>query len=198
MGRGIDNYEYYYKKNSHLSIEKLHQIDDEISRSIDMNTTTRLFKEHLKNSSSIPQYIESSNPNYSPVEDVYNYFSEAYKSLDKNNYKFNPDDIRENYLGIEDPDFYKFINYEVIITKISRLSSNKACGEDGIHSLILKALLDSRFPRILESLYRICAKFGLTPLRWNSSIIFPILLIKLLKIIAASQLLSPSSTLFNS
>eukprot|EP00833_Pecoramyces_ruminatium_P012579 jgi/Orpsp1_1/1186611/evm.model.d7180000051921.1 len=160
--------------NDYFNSKKYRQIDDKISHSVDMNTTTRLFKEHLKNSSSNPQYIESADPNCTPLEDVFNYFTKAYQCLDTNNSKFNPFNIRDIYLGIEYPDFYNYINYEVIISKINNLSSNKACGEDGIHSLILKALLDSRFPRILESLFKMCAKFGVTPLRWNSSIIFPI------------------------
>ena len=171
---GVSTIENSQEGLNSLDRRKVFEIQDRISEDLDSNTTIRLFKEHMKSSSNVPQYIESSKASLSAIEDAFDYYSNAYKCIDDENPRFNPKIIRSNYLGICYHDFYKYINYEIIINKINNLSSNKACGSDGIHAQILKALLNSKLPKILESLFKMCVKFGVSPLRWNSSIIFPI------------------------
>ena len=131
----------------------------------------RIFKDHLKESSIFPKYIESSNPEWDEVEDAFKFYNNLFKS--KNHY-FSPNGIREKYIGIMDEEFFKYVTPEKVIEKINHLPSNKACGIDGIHTVILKCINDTFFPIALSKLFNVCIKFGVTPLRWNKSIIFPI------------------------
>jgi len=103
------------------------------------------------------------------LEDVFNYKKNKYKAEE-----FNPKDLRRNYLGSYDEEFYKYLNEDKITFKITKLSSNKACGIDGIHSVMLKTLLGTDFPKLLLYLYQMCIKFGMTPKGWNESVTFPI------------------------
>ena len=77
-------------------------------------------------------------------------------------------------MGSYDEEFYKYLNEDIIKFKITKLSSNKACGIDGIHSVMLKTLLGTDFPKLLLYLYQMCIKFGMTPKGWNESVTFPI------------------------
>ncbi|ORY22076.1 hypothetical protein LY90DRAFT_515701 [Neocallimastix californiae] len=156
---GVSTFENSQEGLNSRDRRKEFEIQDRISEDLDSNTTIRLFKEHMKSSSNVPQYIESSKASVSAIEDAFDYYSNAYKCIDDENPRFNPKIIRSNYLGICYHDFYKYINYEIIINKINNLSSNKACGSDGIHAQILKALLNSKLPKILESLFKMCVKF---------------------------------------
>jgi hypothetical protein len=106
-----------------------------------------------------------------PLEDVFNYYKKIYKYKAE---EFNPKDLRRNYLGSYDEEFYKYLNEDKITFKITKLSSNKACGIDGIHSVMLKTLLGTDFPKLLLYLYQMCIKFGMTPKGWNESVTFPI------------------------
>ena len=145
--------------------------NDSIINSNYITTSIRLFKEHIKDASGMPLYIQSSTPNRNEVEDVYYYYSEYYKPI---NEKFNPYNLRYIYLGNECDEFNNYVTKDKVVNRINNLSSNKACGNDGIHTVLLKAMNDSMLPDILTELFKLCISFGVTPLRWNKSIIYPI------------------------
>jgi len=62
-------------------------------------------------------------------------------------------------------DFINFIKLSMIIDQINKLSSSKACGQDGIHAIILKACSSSRLAAAIYSLFKCYASLGVTPLR---------------------------------
>ena len=53
-----------------------------------------------------------------------------------------------------DKEFYEYLNEDQIKFKISKLTSNKVCGIDGIHPVMLKTLLGTDFPKLLLRLYQ--------------------------------------------
>lgn len=59
-----------------------------------------------------------------------------------------------------------------IADEIKLQDAQKACGSDGIHMRLLKALRDSSFLDRLQFLYRRCLATGTTPLAWNRSDIY--------------------------
>ena len=62
-----------------------------------------------------------------------------------------------------------------IANAIRRYPSAKSPGSDGINGKMVKTLSDSHlFLTHLALLFRLCAKSGRTPTRWNESLIFPI------------------------
>jgi hypothetical protein len=54
---------------------------------------------------------------------------------------------------------------------IKEYPDEKACGEDGIHILILKHLENTRFYSQLTDFFNLCVSWGITPQRWNSSLV---------------------------
>jgi len=131
----------------------------------------RLFKNHLQSSSLSPSSLISSDPTNSVIQDVFDFYNAAYKPIVDS---FAPGNIRELFTGIPDEDFINFITLSCVTDQISKLSSSKACGHDGIHAIILKECSSSRLSAAIYSLFKCCASLGVTPLRWNESIIFPI------------------------
>eukprot|EP00833_Pecoramyces_ruminatium_P015064 jgi/Orpsp1_1/1189096/evm.model.d7180000069483.1 len=73
-----------------------------------------------------------------------------------------------------DIDFLNYLSLDKIKNRINKLPSNRACGLDGIHTVILQSLNDSKFPMILFYLFHTCIELGVTPIRWNKSFIYPI------------------------
>ena len=58
---------------------------------------------------------------------------------------------------------------EDVVGEIQRQSGSKSAGSDGIHMLLMKALLHSSFPDLLCALYNACLGQGATPSRWNDT-----------------------------
>jgi hypothetical protein len=64
-----------------------------------------------------------------------------------------------------------FFNAEKIKAEIILQAGEKSCGHDGIHIRLLKALIETEFIPLLESLFVLCARTGETPKTWNRSTI---------------------------
>ena len=62
-----------------------------------------------------------------------------------------------------------FFNSDKIKAEIILQEGEKSCGHDGIHIRLLKALINTEFIPLLESLFVLCAKTGQTPQAWNRS-----------------------------
>ena len=60
-------------------------------------------------------------------------------------------------------DLARSFNEEAVIKFFSSYKASKSCGPDGIHVLIIKALLQSMLMKHLTLLYQLCATVGLTP-----------------------------------
>jgi hypothetical protein len=64
-----------------------------------------------------------------------------------------------------------FFHLNKIKAEIISQAGEKSCGHDGIHIQLLKALIDTEFIPLLESLFVLCARTGQTPKAWNRSTI---------------------------
>ncbi|KAI3655824.1 hypothetical protein MP638_001698, partial [Amoeboaphelidium occidentale] len=53
-------------------------------------------------------------------------------------------------------------------------SSNKSCGGDGIHILLLKSLLETHLVEHLQRLFHVIVLYGYTPKAWNEVVTFPL------------------------
>lgn len=56
-----------------------------------------------------------------------------------------------------------------VVSEIRRQDASKACGLDGVHMRVIKALLLSSYPKVLCRLFNLCLSSGRTPASWNST-----------------------------
>jgi len=63
------------------------------------------------------------------------------------------------------------VNVGGVRSLIGGYSSTKACGEDGIHILVLKALLPGPFAYHLTTVYNLLLRLQVTPSRWNHALV---------------------------
>ena len=78
-----------------------------------------------------------------------------------------------------------------IATIIKQYSSAKAAGPDGMHSSLLKCLLEVKgFSSLIAELFNICLEYSITPLAWNTSRIHLLMKDPLTPYIASSRAVS--------
>jgi hypothetical protein len=65
----------------------------------------------------------------------------------------------------------EMVNVQKIEKFIHDYPIHKACGNDGLHTLLLRHLLDTSFISFLHRLFVKCIESGCTPSRWNESIV---------------------------
>jgi hypothetical protein len=63
---------------------------------------------------------------------------------------------------------------EAVKNFIKRYNTSKTCGFDGIHTKLLRALETTSLPGLLAALLQRCSDTGLTPRRWNESLVYPL------------------------
>ena len=143
----------------------------EFGRSVDpkkmLSTTTntsaiKIFKQSMKTQRiRIPALSVDS----SPLRETYDFFQELYCQPLKTIKKYEIADCSTGYN----------VTNEEITEEILKYPGGKTCGEDGIDSLIIKSLAQSsNFLNHIKKLFQKCLDSGRTPVRWNSSIIYPI------------------------
>ena len=76
--------------------------------------------------------------------------------------------------GIGDRDWIRHFNADAVRAFITRYDASKACGPDSIHIKILKTLVYGPLEMHLAMLFQLCALTGITPSRWNQSIVYPL------------------------
>ena len=79
-------------------------------------------------------------------------YNNIYNNNNNNNNSNNSN--RNEILGKVDINFSNFITVDKIKNKIGGLPSNKACGLDEIHTIILQSINNSKFPIILFHLFK--------------------------------------------
>lgn len=116
--------------------------------------------------------IQSANPSLTPLEETITHFQGVFRQPDIQ-------------LRLPDPSVFPFhaigdraLTYLFCAADISnwfsRYPSTKSCGIDSLHCRILQVLLASSLPSHLSLLFQLCALTGLTPSRWNRSLVCPI------------------------
>jgi len=63
------------------------------------------------------------------------------------------------------------VDVKNVRTLINTYPSTKACGEDGIHILVLKALLPGPFAQHLTTVFNILLRLQVTPSHWNHALV---------------------------
>ena len=102
--------------------------------------------------------IISSDPTKSPLEECTHHYSKQYYSNEET-----PKIHRQN-----DTQFGLLFTNEMIARCVKRYSLVKSMGPDGIHTVALKALVDSRsFLQSISALFQLFASTGLVPSSWS-------------------------------
>jgi hypothetical protein len=128
-------------------------------------TDTNILFKRLWRLQTAQQQLVSSQPDKTPVEDAWEHY----------NSRFNPHDPVPQVTppplphssDFSDELVYAF-NTQRIRKIIEKYPLTKACGADGIHIAILRALTESRLCEDLSRLYNNCVAWGITPARWNT------------------------------
>ena len=106
-------------------------------------------------------------PYVDPVPDINDFrISDARFDLAQN--------LLDNY-GIGCYDLASWFTPESIVTLLARYNVSKCCGNDSIHTRVLRVLCaEDFFPTHLSRLFQLCAISGITPSRWNKAVVFPL------------------------
>ncbi|KAE8235024.1 hypothetical protein A4X13_0g9645, partial [Tilletia indica] len=73
-----------------------------------------------------------------------------------------------------DPELLKAFHLDAVQRAIQDYPVARSAGPDGIHPVLIKALAEDGLGQLLAHLFELCARSGLTPLRWNTSLVHPI------------------------
>ncbi|KAE8217127.1 hypothetical protein CF319_g8716 [Tilletia indica] len=74
----------------------------------------------------------------------------------------------------QDDDLLRAFHHDAVDKAIREYSSSRSSGPDAIHHVLIKALANAGLTHWLSHLFELCALSGMTPTRWNTSIIHPI------------------------
>lgn len=128
--------------------------------------------------------IQSNNVNQSLRENVMDHFNNVFArppiaSNSHDHFRFPAKqglsmDTLNGFASTPANNLQDFITVDLVKSLISKYDNSKACGDDSIHNRLLQALINTDLPLHLCSLFRICAQTGITPRRWNISILHPI------------------------
>lgn len=123
----------------------------------------RLFK-RCQRSATQKLRIQSRDAALTPMADAIKFFKSTFTSI--------PGPTHSTFIS---PPLSSF-NFSIDSTTsiIRSYSQVKACGEDGIHVLIMRALCDSSFIHDLTYFFKACGRWCVTPRRWNEALVFPL------------------------
>lgn len=115
--------------------------------------------------------ITSQDPEKSPIQEAVEFLGSIYRQ-DRDDLKIGGSTDNEIRIGTRHMEYPW--NEDDIKKRIHRYSNTKSCGSDGIHTIILKMLTGSGLVNHLNTLFQSIWMTGLTPKRWNESLVFPI------------------------
>ena len=132
-------------------------------------TAIRLYKRSRRTQSTT---IHSRSPSVTPIEDAMAYYTQVFHQP---HCAWRPDTQPiPFYNATGDYDIATVFGTDSIASWIKKYPADRSCGSDSLHVCILRALLPSHMVKHLSSLFTMCALTGLTPRRWNQSLVFPI------------------------
>ena len=70
-------------------------------------------------------------------------------------------------LSLRESNLQDAFSLENVLDELQNQVAEKACGGDGVHTFLLKALANTHIPRLLARLFRRCAATGHTPRAWG-------------------------------
>ena len=160
-------------KSTKPPIERLQQSPSNTS-------AVRLFKMACRPQRKI---IQSNNPNQTVENNVMDHFKTVYgrspaSTFNHEHHRFPAAqgfsaETLETF-GAGSNNFREFITTELVQKFITSYDNTKACGDDSLHNRILLALVHTKLPEHLSRLFKLCAACGITPTRWNISIVHPL------------------------
>lgn len=133
-------------------------------------TASLLYKRSQKNLQNLPLSSRSPSLN-SPQNDALLYFDGLFKQP--------LHDLRvelggfEDILGQPSEVLLFYFSESAIQDQMKDYPKSVACGEDSIHIKILLSLLPAAIGRVLECLFQFFVLCGVTPKRWNHSLVYP-------------------------
>lgn len=114
-----------------------------------------------------PSLMVSRDSEISPQDDALNFYKAVYQSIDGQVPA--PDDAYDG------PDMLSTAFDEASIARFFvRYPLARSCGSDGLHTRLLRPLMESDLCRHLARFFQLCAKSSTTPQDWNTSTVFPI------------------------
>ena len=117
-------------------------------------------------------WVESRDPLKTPMVDAVDFYTEIFSQP---NPAWRPENLRgEHFFAVGDAEISGLFDTDSVQELIERYPADKSCGSDSAHVRLLGALKGSKFALHLSLLYQLCGLTGLTPERWNESIISPI------------------------
>ena len=116
--------------------------------------------------------IQSSDNSSTPMEESIRHFQKVYTQPDE--HLRLPETPSYAFHAVGNRELTSLFSTERISNWLNRYPTTKSCGVDSLHGRILQVLLSSSFPSHLSLLFELCALTGLTPARWNRSLVCPI------------------------
>jgi hypothetical protein len=125
----------------------------------------KLFKRSQR-SFQIQNNIQPRNQNSSATQEAFAHYSELYDSISE-------EIIPPPTCSISLPVITKTpFSPEIISRVIKKYDSSKACGPDNLHIRIIKCLASKKsFCNLMDQLFRLLYRIGITPTAWNESLL---------------------------
>ncbi|KAI0244237.1 hypothetical protein L0F63_006465 [Massospora cicadina] len=117
-------------------------------------------------------HLQSHSADLSPVEDAIAYFSEVFSQPNPQLLGIDPG-MAANYRSPAD-EFLHYFSPEKMLKQMWDYLQSMSYGEDSIHIKILLMLLPCGISGILSQFFQLCLWCGITPTRWNTSVVCPI------------------------
>ena len=142
-----------------------------IGKAASITDAIRLYKRGFR-VRGVRVWIESRDPLKTPIQDAVDFYSEVFAQP---NPAWRPENVlSEHYFAVGDLEIGDSFTPDLVRKLISGYSPSKSCGSDSVHVKILDALRGCHFADHLALFFRLCCVTGLTPRRWNESMISPI------------------------
>lgn len=157
---------YYYPSRARQTPDSLQGTTQVTS----YETAALLYKRSQKNLRNLP--LSSRFPSSrSPQEDAFLYFEELFKQPFQD-LKVQLEDY-EDILGQSSEEVLFYFSESVIQSQMENYPKTVACGEDSIHVKILLSLIPANIVGVLNCLFQFFVLGGVTPKRWNHSLVYP-------------------------
>ena len=146
-------------------------MERELMLSKDATDAVRLYKRGLRTLNAGCK-IQSRSLEISPVQEAEDNFTTLFRQP---NPAFHSSQLNNTHFhAVGNPTLASFFTINDVQRSIQKYPASKSCGSDSIHIKILKNLRGSKLPGHISAAFTLYATIGLTPQRWNTSLVFPI------------------------
>jgi len=152
------------------SIQHTNDNSLQLASSISGDEAVRLFARSMR-SHRVTHILQSRSATTTPAQEALDHFSRLFSISST----VSLDDLPLVSFENNAPYFELSITCSDIVKVINSYPKSKSPGMDGLDARLFKILLDCpAFVQLLSCLFSLCLDTGTTPLRWNESVIFPL------------------------